>query len=126
MEHCALLKGTHLFQFAGCARDKLLFSHISTESEIISLDAGLRLDGVSALDLWDLIVLVLGNTTQNRVERRDPLLNKREVCSPPHTFHKLKQSQRVINDLGNFHFIPQTSTILIRKLCCASLKTTKQ
>ena len=40
-------------------------SHSSTESEIISLDAGLRLDGIPALDLWDLIVLVLGNTTQN-------------------------------------------------------------
>ena len=39
-------------------------SHSSTESEIISLDAGLRLDGIPALDLWDLIVSVLGNTTQ--------------------------------------------------------------
>ena len=27
-------------------------SHSSTESEIISLDAGLRLDGILALDLW--------------------------------------------------------------------------
>ena len=33
-------------------------SHSSTESEIISLDAGLRLDGIPALDLWDLIVSV--------------------------------------------------------------------
>ena len=40
-------------------------SHSSTESEIISLDAGLRLDGILALDLWDLIVSVLGNTIQN-------------------------------------------------------------
>ena len=40
-------------------------SHSSTESEIISLDAGLRLDGILALDSWDLIVLVLGNTTHN-------------------------------------------------------------
>ena len=40
-------------------------SHSSTESEIISLDAGLGLDGIPALDLWDLIVLVFGNTTQN-------------------------------------------------------------
>ena len=31
-------------------------SHSSTESEIISLDDGLRLDGILALDLWDLIV----------------------------------------------------------------------
>ena len=42
-------------------------SHSSTESEIISLDAGLRLDGIPSLDLWDLIVSVLGNTTQNRI-----------------------------------------------------------
>ena len=34
-------------------------SHISTESEIISLGGGLRLDGKPALDLWDLIVAVL-------------------------------------------------------------------
>ena len=41
-------------------------SHSSTEPEIISLDAGLRLDGIPALDLWDLIVVVLhGNTNQS-------------------------------------------------------------
>ena len=31
-------------------------SHSSTESEIISLDTGLRLDGLPSLELWDLIV----------------------------------------------------------------------
>ena len=36
-------------------------SHSSTESEIISLDTGLRLDGLRALELWDLIVSVFGN-----------------------------------------------------------------
>ena len=41
-------------------------SHSSAESEIICLDAGLRLDGIIALDLWDLIVLVLGSKDQNR------------------------------------------------------------
>ena len=43
--------------------------HSSTESEIISLDAGLRLDGTTALDFWDLIVAVLGNTNQSHKER---------------------------------------------------------
>ena len=38
-------------------------SHSSTESEIISLDTGLRLDGLLALELWDLIVSVLGNVS---------------------------------------------------------------
>ena len=27
-------------------------SHSSTEAEIISLDAGLRMDGIPSLDLW--------------------------------------------------------------------------
>ena len=44
-------------------------SHSSTESEIISVDAGLRLDGIPALDLWDLIVAVLGNTNQSNQAR---------------------------------------------------------
>ena len=39
-------------------------SHSSTESEIISLDTGLRLDGLPALELWDLIVSILGNVSR--------------------------------------------------------------
>ena len=34
-------------------------SHSSTESEDISFNAGLRMDGIPALDLWDLDVEVL-------------------------------------------------------------------
>ena len=41
-----------------CARNRLL-SHSSTESEVMSLDAGLRMDGISALDLWDLVIQVV-------------------------------------------------------------------
>ena len=33
-------------------------------------------------------------------------MNKRKACSPPHTIHKRKQSQRVINNLDDFDFIP--------------------
>ena len=123
---CSL--GSHTFvPISWMCKKQTSVPHNSTESEIISLDARLRLDGIPALGLWDLIVSVLGNTTQNRIERGDPLLNKRKACSPPHTIHKRKQSQRVINDLDNVDFFfPQTSNLLIRKLCCMCLKTTKQ
>ena len=87
-------------------------SHSSTESEIISLDAGLRLDGIPALDLRDLIVAVLGNTNQNRIEQGDLLKNRREVCSPPNTVHKRKQSQRVINELDNVEFFLSGSFVV--------------
>ena len=70
-------------------------SHSSTESEIISLDAGLRLDGVPALDLWDLIVTVLhGNTYQSNQVRGDP--------------SKFPTRQKIhgkIDDLDNVNFI---------------------
>ena len=41
-------------------------SHSSTESEIISLDAGLRLDEPLALDLWDLVIEVLRSSNSAR------------------------------------------------------------
>ena len=48
-------------------------SHSSTESEIISLDAGLRLDGIPALDSLDLIFLSLETRFRLLKDRRDPL-----------------------------------------------------
>ena len=33
-------------------------------------------------------------------------MNKREVRSTPHTIQKRKQSEGVINDLNNVHFLP--------------------
>ena len=43
-------------------------SHSSTESEIISLDAGLRMDGSPALDLWDLIIEVF-HSSPNQINK---------------------------------------------------------
>ena len=78
-------------------------SHSSPESEIISLDAGLRLDGIPALVLWDLIVTLLhGNTSQSHKERRDPFMNQREVRSTPHTIQKRKQSLPIVHCLSLF------------------------
>ena len=69
------------------------------------MDAGLRLDGIPALDPWDVVVSVLGNTTQNHDRAVRPVVNESEACSPPHTIHKRNQSQRVIHDLDNVDFI---------------------
>ena len=56
--------GSHTFvPVSWMCKKQTAVSHSSTESEIISLDAGLRLDGLPALELWDLIVSVLGSTS---------------------------------------------------------------
>ena len=52
-------------------------SQSSTESEVASLDAGLRLDGIPALDLWDLVIDALHSSQnipvrRNSVARRNP------------------------------------------------------
>ena len=49
--------GSHTFvPISWMCKKQTSVSHSSTETEIISLDAGLRLDGIPVLDLWDLIV----------------------------------------------------------------------
>ena len=70
-------------------------SHSSTESEIISLDAGLRLDGIPALDLWDLIVSVLGNRFQTHERPGRPIVSD-----------KNQRSQGMTNVLNNIDCVP--------------------
>ena len=56
--------GSHTFvPISWMCKKQTAVSHSSTDSEIISLDTGLRLDGLLALELWDLIVSVFGNTS---------------------------------------------------------------
>ena len=75
-------------------------SHSSTESEIISLDAGLRLDGNPALDSWDLIVLVLGYTTQNHDRPGQPVVGRDTSHEPS------QQSRGMFNVLNNVDRVP--------------------
>ena len=37
-----------------------------TESEVISLDAGLRMDGLFALDLWDVVMEALRSSNSTK------------------------------------------------------------
>ena len=85
--------GSHTFvPISWMCKKQTSVSHSSTESEIISWDAGLRLDGFPALDLWDLIVAVLhGNTHQSNQERGDPCTNLLEVRAAPHKLQKAKE-----------------------------------
>ena len=72
-------------------------SHSSTESEIISLDTGLRLDGLPALELWDLIVSVLGNVSQIS-DRTGRLVNV--------DVKRNQKSQGKINVMENIDSVP--------------------
>ena len=60
-EQYVYLEVIHFVPISWMCKKQTSVSHSSTESEIISLDTGLRLDGLPALELWDLIVSVFGN-----------------------------------------------------------------
>ena len=89
--------GSHTFvPISWMCKKQTAVSHSSTESEIISLDTGLRLDGLPALELWDLIVSVLGNVS--RVSDRSG--------QPGNDVHKHHKSQKKINVTENIDSVP--------------------
>ena len=95
-EHCAIL-GSHTFvPTSWMCKKQTAVSHSSTESEIISLDTGLRLDGLPALELWDLIVSVLGSVSQ---------ISDRSG-QPDNDVHKHHKSQGKINVMKNIDSVP--------------------
>ena len=60
--------GSHTFvvPISGMCKKQTCVSHSSTESEIISLDAGSRMEGISALDLWDLVIDVFHSNSNQK------------------------------------------------------------
>ena len=93
--------GSHTFvPISWMCKKQILVSHSSTESEIISLDAGLRLDGNPAFDLWDLIVSVVGNRIQTLDRSDQPVVNGDNDDGPN------KRSQRMTNVLNNIDCVP--------------------
>ena len=56
--------GSHTFvPISWMCKKQTSVAHSSTESVIISLDAGLRMDGIPALDLWDLVIEVFHSSS---------------------------------------------------------------
>ena len=49
----------HSLPQVGCVRNKLQSLTIPLNLKVISLGAGLRMDGIPALDLWDLVIEIL-------------------------------------------------------------------
>ena len=82
-------------------------SHSSTESDINSLDTGLRLDGLPALELWDLIVSVFGSVSQISDRTGRPV-------------NDVKKHQKSQDQCDGEYLIPfpQMSNPRVKKLCC--------
>ena len=97
MEHCAFWKSYICSNKLTCKKQTAV-SHISTESEIISLDTGLRLHGLLALELWDLIISVFGSVTQTS-DRTARLFDT----------ERSQKSQGKINVMENIDSVPSSN-----------------
>ena len=82
--------GSHTFvPISWMCKKQTSVSHSSTESEIISLDTGLRLDGLPALELWDLIVSVFGNISHVSDRAGQPVNGKNKSCNKIDVVHDI-------------------------------------
>ena len=84
-------------------------SHSSTEAEIISLDAGVHMDGISALDLWDLVKELFYSSQNQLNNTKDQVQGNlsRDTTSNMHTHNKTKVPTRHDNfDVNNVDCLP--------------------
>ena len=110
--------GSHTFlPISWMCKKQTAVSHSSTESEIISLDTGLRLDGLPAKELWDqIIVSVLGNIF--RVSDRSG--------QPDNDVHKRHKSQKKIDVMEDIDSVPSNVQFARQEaLLHVFLRTTK-
>ena len=86
-------------------------SHSSTEAEVTSLDAGLNMDGTSALDLWDSVIEVF-HSSSNQTNKTKDVREPRENLSATHQSNMRKQipTTNTNPDLTNIDHNPSSGT----------------
>ena len=83
----------------------------TTEAEVISLDAGLRMDGIPAFDLWDLLIEVFhssSNQTNKTKDDREPRGNPSAKTQP--NMRKQIPTMQTNLDLTNVDHVPSSGT----------------
>ena len=122
--------GSHTFvPTSWMCKKQTSVSHSSTEAEIIFLDAGLRMDGIPALDLWNLVLKCLILTKSNLVKSKNH--QHKETCGTAscrarerRIKPKLQPSTIVLNCFTLIVCL-RTSIFLSPLRCCTSLRTVK-
>ena len=79
-------------------------SDSSTEADIISLDCGLRLEGIPTLNMWDIVIDVL-----EPLARSDPMTKRSK-----HPEYKRKKNRRIIDALDD---VPPNAHVCSQRAC---------
>ena len=70
-------------------------SHSSAESEILSLDAGLQMDGVPALDLWDMVIEVVRSTINTVKPKNTSIQETGAILDSKTKTQRVKRRQKI-------------------------------
>ena len=86
-------------------------SHGSTEAEVISLDAGLHMDGIPALDLWDLVIEVFHSSPNQTNKTKDVRESRGNLSATPRpNMRKQIPTTHTNLDLINIDHVPSSGT----------------
>ena len=118
--------GSHTFvPISWMCKNQTSVSHMSTVPEIISLDAGLRVDGFPTHDLWDLDIKVFHSSLTNWRNQKEEYkqtccVTPNQTCTPT-IKPRLQLSTKILNYAMPIAF-PQTWSLLNLVRCSTSLK----
>ena len=105
--------GSHTFvPISWMCKKQTYVSHSSTEAEIISLDAGLRMDGIPALDVWDLVMHMLHSSPNQLNDTQDQVRgnSSRNTTSNKHTQNQTKTPIQHDNfDVSDVDYVPSNA-----------------
>ena len=104
--------GSHTFvPIRWMCKKQTSVSHSSTEAEVISLDAGLRMDGIPALDLWDLVIAVCHSSPNQTNKTKDVREPRRNLSATPQSnMRKQIPTTNTNLDLTNIDHVPSSGT----------------
>ena len=104
--------GSHTFvPISWMSKKQTSVSHSSTEAEVISLGACLRMDGIPALDLWDLVIEVCHSSSDQTNKTKDvrvPRWNLSANIRP--NMRKQIPTNHTDQDLTNIDHLPSNGT----------------
>ena len=100
-------------QISWICKKQTSVSHSSTELEIVSLDAGLRMDGLPALDLGDIVIEVLRSTNNTVKPGHDGI---RETCAGqnPKTKTPTDKRKQKVDQLSDVDYVPTNTKRTIK------------
>ena len=104
--------GSHTFvPISWMCKKQTSVSHGSTEAEVISLDAGLRMDGIATHDLWDSVIEEFHSSTNQTNKTKDVREPRRNLSgrTQPNR-QKLIPTTHPNLDLTNIDHLPSSGT----------------